>query len=106
MPSPTTVAIPHSLGREEAARRIRSRVGDLARHIPGGVAEMQTAWPSENRMTLELTAMGQRLSATLDIADKDVTVTMLLPGLLGMMSGVIAAAVRDKGQALLRDDRA
>ena len=101
MTTPTTVSITHSLGREEARRRIKARLGDLARHIPGGVAQLETAWPSADRMTLDLVAMGQRLSASLDIEDRAVVVTMLLPPLLGMMSGVIASAVRDKGEQLL-----
>lgn len=104
MSNPTTVSVPHNLPREEVRRRLKTRIGELGRHIPGGVAEMQTGWPSEDRMTLEVVAMSQRLSATLDIQDRAVVVTMILPPLLGMMSGLIARAVQDKGGQLLLGD--
>jgi hypothetical protein len=104
MSNPTTVSVPHNLSREEVRRRLRSRVGELGRHIPGGVADLQTGWPSEDRMTLDIVAMSQRLSATLDIEDKAVRVTMILPPLLGMMSGLIARAVQEKGGQLLLGD--
>ncbi len=104
MSQPTVVTIPHSLGREGAKQRLKAKAGDLPRHIPGGVAEFSTSWPSEDRMALEIVAMMQRLSATLDVQDKAVVVTMNLPPLLGMMSGLIASAVKEQGAKLLLDD--
>ena len=100
MASPTTVSITHSLGRDEAKRRIQSRIGELARHIPGGVTNLQTAWPSPYRLTLDLGAMGQSLAASLDIEERSVIVTMVLPPLLAMMSGMIARGIQDHGQQL------
>ncbi len=101
MAEPTVVDIPHSLGRDAARQRLRDNVGDMGRHIPGGVADLQTRWPTPDRMVLEIAAMGQRITATLDIEDTLVRATFTLPGLLGMMSGLIAAAVRREGGQLL-----
>lgn len=104
MTQPTIVTIPHNLGRAGARERLKAKAGELPSHIPGGVAEFSATWPSEDRMQLEIVAMMQRLSATLDVQEKAVVVTMNLPGLLGMMSGLIASAVKDQGGKLLLED--
>jgi hypothetical protein len=35
------VAIPHSLDKAEVRRRLSTRTGELAGHIPGGFAEVR-----------------------------------------------------------------
>ena len=107
MAEPTVVDIPHSLGREVARQRLRDNIGDMGRHIPGGVVDLQTSWPTPDRVVIEIAAMNQRVTATLDIEDTLVRATFVLPGMLGMMSGLIAAAVRrEGGQLLLPRDKA
>ena len=101
MTAPTVVDIPHSLGREVARQRLRDNIGSLGSHIPGGVAALESSWPSADRMIIELVAMGQRLTVTLDVEDSLVRVTFTLPGMLGFMAGAIAGAVRKKGGQLL-----
>lgn len=101
MATPTIVDIPHSLGREVAKQRLRDNIGDLGRHIPGGIGGLQTSWPSPDRMVVELAAMGQRVTATLDIDDAVVRATFVLPGMLSFMAGAIASAVRREGGQLL-----
>ncbi|PZN94712.1 MAG: hypothetical protein DCF31_08695 [Alphaproteobacteria bacterium] len=97
----TTVDIPHNLGRDVARRRLRDNVGDLGRHIPGGVASLETRWPMEDQLVIDLTAMGQSVGATIDIEDSVVRVSFVLPGMLSFMGGAIAAAVRREGSQLL-----
>ena len=101
MADPTIVEIPHSLGREVARQRLRDNIGDMAKHIPGGIADMQTSWPTPDRLVIELLATGQRVTATLDIEDRLVRASFVLPGMLGMLGGLIAAAVKREGGQLL-----
>lgn len=105
MTTPTTVELPHSLGREEVRRRLRARIGELASHIPGGFAEVRSSWPSEDRLALDIAAMGQSVSATIDIEERLVRVTFVLPALLGFFSGAVAGAIRDQGGRFLLPDR-
>ncbi|MDB5717412.1 MAG: hypothetical protein JWM38_839 [Sphingomonas bacterium] len=56
-------------------------------------------------MALEVAAMGQRLSATLDVEDRLIRVSLVLPPMLGFMSGAISAAVQRKGAELLLGDK-
>ncbi len=104
MAAPTIVDIPHQLGREEVRRRMASRVGDLAKRIPGGMAEVSSSWESADRMLLDVTAMGQKVAATVDIEDRLVRVSVILPMMLSFMAGPISAIVRKSGEDLLLDD--
>ena len=46
------VPIPHQLGREEARRRLRENGHKMADSFPGGMAQVETSWPSEDRMAM------------------------------------------------------
>ena len=95
------VAIPHDLGRDEVRRRLRSRHHELAGAIPGGMAEVATDWPSEDRMNMSIKAMGQVLSGHIDIRDHEVEVVLLLPPALGFIQPVVESAIRQQGHRLL-----
>lgn len=104
MTPPTIIEIPHRLGKEEARRRMKARIGELPAHIPGGVAEVQADWPSEDRMALAVKALGQSVSATLDVEESVIRVVLVLPPMLGLFAGKIADIVRQKGSTLLLGD--
>ena len=104
MANPTIIDLPHSLGRDEARRRIRSRIGELPGHIPGGVATVRSDWTGEDRMTMQVAAMGQEVTATLDIQESVVRVSLVLPAMLSFFTGAITAGVKAKGADLLLGD--
>ena len=104
MASPIIIDIPHDLGREEARRRMATGVDKIARHIPGG-GEVTANWPSEDRMTLNIAAMGQKVSADLDVEDKLVKVQLAVPLMLSFMSGPITALVQKSAEELLLTDK-
>jgi hypothetical protein len=101
MATPTIIEIPHRLGRAEAMRRIKSRIGELPAHIPGGAAEVHATWPAENCAVLDVKALGQSVSATLDIEETVIRVALLLPPMLRLFAGKIAEIVQRKGSTLL-----
>ena len=103
MSGPVTIDVPHQLGRAAAIERLRSRIGELAGHIPGGMATVNSSWPSDNVMALEVTTMGQTISARLEVEDTRVRVELVLPMMLSFFSGMISAAVREGGEKLLED---
>ena len=104
MAAPTVIDIPHKLGRAEVKRRMQSRVGELASRIPGGAAEVTSSWPSENRMLVDVTVMGQKVATVLDVEERLVRVSLALPPMLSFMSGAIAGIVRKSGEAMLLED--
>jgi putative polyhydroxyalkanoate system protein len=101
MSQPIEVDLPHKLGKDEARRRIANNVHKLQDHIPGG-ARVQTGWVGD-QLNLDVAAMGQEVTATIDVMDDRVRLRVLLPPMLGMFSGIIQAALQRKGSILLED---
>ena len=101
MSQPISVDLPHSLGKDEARRRIASNVHKLQEHIPGG-AQVQSGWTGD-QLNLDVQAMGQSVTAAIDVQETKVHLRVLLPPMLGMFSGMIQAALQKKGSVLLED---
>lgn len=101
MNQPIEVDLPHNLGKDEARRRIANNVHKLQEHIPGG-AQVQSGWTGD-QLNLEVRALGEAVEASIDVMESKVHLKVLLPGMLGMFSGMIQAALQKKGGALLED---
>ena len=103
MTQPIEVDIPHSLGKDEARRRIANNIHKLQEHIPGG-AQVHSGWAGD-QLNLDVAAMGQSVTATIDVMDDKARLKVLLPPMLGMFSSMIQATLQRKGSALLEDHR-
>ena len=101
MPQPIEVDLPHNLGKDEARRRIANNVHRLTDHIPGG-AQVESGW-SGDQLNLRVQAMGESVQSAIDVQETKVRVKVLLPGMLGMFSGLIQGALQKKGSVLLED---
>jgi len=101
MSHPIEVDLPHSLGKDEARRRIANNIHRLQDHIPGG-ANVESGWTGD-QLNLRVQALGDSVQSTIDVEETKVRVRVLLPGMLGMFSGVIQAALQKKGSVLLED---
>lgn len=95
------VAIPHSLGKDTVRERLRSRGHLIGEGIPGGMAEVHTSWPSEDRMVLSVSAIGQTVDGHVDIEDSRVVFVVEVPPALGFIKPIIEGAIRQQGQKLL-----
>lgn len=96
------VAVPHNLDPDEVRRRLRSRSHELGDHIPGGVADVTTDWPSDDRMNMRVSAMGQEVVGYVDIEPGQLVFEVSLPLALSFMEPMIAGAVKKQGQKLLQ----
>jgi putative polyhydroxyalkanoate system protein len=101
MTQPIEVDLPHKLGKDEARRRIANNIHKLQEHIPGG-AQVQTGWTGD-QLNLDVAAMGQSVTATIDVMDDKVRLKVLLPPVLGMFAGLIQGALQKRGGVLLED---
>ncbi|MCB2067893.1 MAG: polyhydroxyalkanoic acid system family protein [Erythrobacter sp.] len=99
------VPIPHRLEREEVRRRLRDNSHRMADAIPGGMAQVDTSWPSEDRMTMAISAMGQALNGHIDIEDQQVVFEIDLPPALGFLTPMIEGAIQQQGQKMLEGPR-
>ena len=103
MTQPIDIDLPHNLGKEEARRRIANNIHKLQEHIPGG-ASVHSGW-SGDQLNLQVSAMGEAVNAAIDVQETKVHLKVLLPGMLGMFSGIVQAALQKKGSVLLEDHR-
>lgn len=101
MAAPLHITLPHTLGREEAARRMRDRVGELPSHIPGGLAKVEHRWLAPDRMALDVAALGAQIATVVEVTDTAVVLTLSLPPLLQPFRGAIETAVVKRGGSLL-----
>lgn len=95
------VAIPHSLGREEARSRLKDNTDKIADFIPSGVAQVATSWPDADTMTLAITAMGQSIAGRIAVEDTQAVIEVTLPPALSFVEPMIQGAIEQSGRKLL-----
>ena len=99
MSAPLVVSIPHSLGREEAMRRLKTGLTRAASSLP--VLQVDEERWEDNRMIFRVRALGQAASGHVDVADNHVRVEVVLPWLLQRFAEAAQAAIRNRGTLLL-----
>ncbi len=95
------VPIPHNLDKAEVRRRLHGRSHEIASFVPGGMADVATSWPNEDRMDLSVRAMGQGVDGRVLIEDSQVVFEIDLPPALSFVEPMIAGSIRQQGQKLL-----
>ena len=95
------VAVPHSLGREEARRRLKANSHKLPASFPAGMAQVETSWPSEDRMAMSIAAMGQQMTGHVDVQDTQMLLTFDLPPALAFVEPLVSGAIQQAGQKML-----
>jgi len=101
--TPISVDLPHTLGAEEARRRIDGGIGGLKDHIPGA-AEVRSAWTGD-QLGLQIAALGQEVNARIDVRETIVRVEILLPPALAFFGKAIELGLKRGGAAMLEDKR-
>jgi len=99
MSAPLVVSIPHRLGREEAARRLKDGLTRAASSV--SVLKVDEERWDGDRMIFRVRALGQAASGHLDVADDHVRVEVTLPWLLQRFAEVAQGAIRNRGTLLL-----
>jgi putative polyhydroxyalkanoic acid system protein len=99
MSAPLVVSIPHRLGREEAARRLKSGLGRAAASIPVMNVE-EERWEGD-RLNFRIRALGQVATGLVDVGEDQVRVEVVLPWLLQRFAEIAQATIRKRGQLLL-----
>jgi len=103
MSKPVVVEIPHELGRAEARRRIDEGFARFSDQF-GGVSEIKRSWEGDT-LRFSLVAIGQTVSGSLGVEERQVRLEVLLPGIFAMVAGQLRGRLRDEGQALLQGPR-
>jgi hypothetical protein len=99
MSAPLVISIPHRLGREEAARRLKGGLSRAAASVPV-LSVDEERWEGD-RMFFRVRAIGQAASGQIDVADDHVRLEVMLPWLLQRFAQLAQSAIRERGQLLL-----
>src|SRR5256885_1349890 len=95
MPAPLVVSIPHSLGRDEAMRRLKTGLSRAASSVP--VLQVDEERWEDNRMVFRVRALGQAAAGHVDVENDHVKVEVVLPWLLQRFAEVAQTAIRNRG---------
>jgi hypothetical protein len=101
MAQPVTLTIPHQLGRAEAKRRIDDGMAQFVQQVGGAAQNVRQAWTTDDRLDFAAQVMGQTITGAIHVLDNAARVEVVLPGLLGLMSGKIKGKLQQQGQILL-----
>ena len=103
MARPVRVNLPHSLGKDEARKRIEQGFGRMRQQMTGGLSAMlafQERWEGD-RLHFEATSLGQKLAGRLDVRADDVEIEVDLPEILAAIADRIKETLKQEGQKLL-----
>ena len=100
MSAPLVVEIPHSLGKEEAIRRLKTGLGRASAQYGSMVQVHEETW-SGDQLSFRVEALKQMVSGSVDVRDEDVRVEVTLPWLLAQMASGIQATIRKSATVLL-----
>ena len=98
MSAPLVVSIPHTLGRAEALRRLKSGLEGMPQ--AGLLTLEQQGW-TDNRMSFMVRALGQSVPGSLEVQDDSVRLEVVLPGLLLKLWEPLKTVLLDRAKLLL-----
>jgi hypothetical protein len=100
MSEPLIVVIPHSLGKDEAHRRIKAGVERGRTEFARLMSVQEETW-SGDRLTFRVSAIGQQAAGIIDVYEGAVRLEVTLPWLLAKFAHAVQRVVGQKGQLLL-----
>jgi hypothetical protein len=100
MSEPLVVTIPHRLGKEEAISRLKKGFAELPANFTPLFRINDQRW-SGDRFEFSLSALAQHVSGTIDVADDQVRVEVMLPWLLARLASRIPGAIQREARLML-----
>jgi hypothetical protein len=100
MSQPLIVSIPHSLGRQEAKRRLDSGISRLRPELAGLVSSLDYSWETD-RLNFRASAMWQTIAGAIEVLDDAVRIEIELPSVMRLLADTVTNQVRGRGLAML-----
>jgi hypothetical protein len=100
MPVPVVVTIPHKLGREEAAKRLKHGFSGLRKGLGGNFAVLKDEWRGDH-LDFSAALLGQTTKGTVDVADDHVRLEVELPWVLALLANKAKVLVESQGRLML-----
>ncbi len=100
MSKPLVVSIPHRLGKDEAGRRLRAGLGHAGANFSHLFTIREEMWTGDH-LQFRVSAFGQVVSGSIDVAEDHVRLEVLLPWLLAKLAESLQPLIRKEGTLLL-----
>jgi len=100
MSKPMIVSIPHSLGKEEARRRLQSGLGELHTQFDGKLSRIEDTWTADH-LDFRVTVVGQSLTGAIDVMDDSVRLEVQLPWVLSLVAEKAKGLIQKQGTLML-----
>jgi hypothetical protein len=97
---PLVISISHNLGREEAARRIKSGFGKACENLASLFTIHHDTW-TDYHLDFRLSALGQNAAGTINVEDDHVRLELRLPWLLAQFAKQFTPAIRKEARLML-----
>jgi hypothetical protein len=100
MNAPLTVSVPHRLGKEEAVRRLKGGLSQMANKLGALITIEQEVW-SGDTLTFQMRALGQSASGTIAVYEESIRIDVMLPWLLAKLGERLLPALKKETTLLL-----
>jgi hypothetical protein len=100
MSTPLIVSIPHRLGKTEALRRLKGDLGSAGASFGHLFSINEQTWNGD-RLQFRVTALGQAVHGSIDVAEDHIRLEVFLPWLLAMLAETLQPLIRKEGTLLL-----
>ena len=100
MNAPLTVSVPHRLGKDEAARRLKGGLSRMASNLGALITIEQEVW-SGDKLTFQMRALGQSAAGTIEVFEEHIRIDVTLPWLLAKLGERLLPAMRKEATLLL-----
>jgi hypothetical protein len=100
MSEPLVFSIPHSLGKDEAVRRLKSGLGRVRSSFDNVLDFQEEVWTGDH-LQFRLSALGQIAPGSIDVAEDRIHLTITLPWLLARFAQKIQALIGNQAKLML-----
>lgn len=100
MSGPLVVSIPHNLGKEEAARRLKNGFGQARANFAQFLTIEEDAWAGDH-LNFQVRALGQSANGAIDVMEDQVRLEVTLPWLLGKIAERFVPTIRNEAKLML-----
>ncbi|MGC1358998.1 MAG: polyhydroxyalkanoic acid system family protein [Xanthobacteraceae bacterium] len=100
MSKPLVVSIPHRLGKDEAIRRLKTGLAEIRTKYSQLFSVSEETW-DQARLQFRISALGQAVSGTIDVAEDSVRLEIFMPWLLAKLAETLQPLIRREGTLML-----
>lgn len=100
MSQPIVVTIPHRLGKQEAARRLKAGFSNVRSSFGESFMVLKDEWTGDH-LNFRASLLGQTTTGTVDVAEDHVRLEVQLPWVLSLLANKAKALVQRQGRLML-----